>query len=865
MISKPLTWVISFVALVGVILTGALLIPPKKVPAENGPGVARVSVVEGSAVVQRGDGHTQANAVRNAPMLPGDYISTGKTSRAELQFDGYTAVRLRGDLQARITSNDQDNRKMQLAVGTVEIARVHDSQLIEIDTPSVTIRAHQAGDYRISVASDGSSWITARRGSLDVATPQGMYTLYTGRTLVARGSASRPAITYASEVALDSFDDFNTQRDQTMVAALNASPNLNPNIAGYDNLGAYGQWQTVAGYGQSWVPNEPADWAPYRNGSWSWEDGYGWTWVGSEQWGWTPYHYGNWYYCGCGSSGWAWLPPASAATPAWSPALVGFFGFDVASAGAGGTGYNNCGGNYGYGPEGTGYAAAPTGNGPPAAPYSSGPQAAPYGSGTPSNYGEGGPSPYGEGGPGNNSPPAPYPSNYSPYPYIGWVPIAPYEPFYPWYPGWSWLGFGWGTPFVGGYGTSITRITNITRIYRNFRHGGATATSIRNFRHGTIYGHTVAVTPRDLGRHVGTIHGALPIKPTRDNLGFTHGTLHAPVAFSKAFNAPRFASDRALAARTSFAQQQKAVADAIRGRLTGHAAPHAAVARASAPVSHANRSASRMNAAAGHANGPETHANAFHRSNAPLAREVAAPSRQMEGTRRENAPVAREVAAPSRQMEATRRENAPVTRENENAASEVRGQNSATMRDNGEIREGSAASRQVEATHESAPSGSWQRFNDARGEARSANFPTGSDRAPSAADTREHEVSAPSEAGREDRAPSDSWARFSTSRGESYGSTRNPYEERESVPNSTHETPSYSRGSYPSYSRGSYPSYSREYPSYSRGSYPSYSRGSYPSYSRGSYPSYSRGYSAPPRSSGGGGGGDRHGGGRPPQ
>ena len=35
-----------------------------------------------------------------------------------------------------------------------------------------------------------------------------------------------------------------------MVAALNASPNLNPDIAGYDNLGAYGQWQDVAGYGQ---------------------------------------------------------------------------------------------------------------------------------------------------------------------------------------------------------------------------------------------------------------------------------------------------------------------------------------------------------------------------------------------------------------------------------------------------------------------------------------------------------------------------------------------------------------------------------------------------------------------------------------
>ena len=840
MTTKPFVRLISGVALVGVLLAGALLIPAEKAPAKNGPGVARVSVVEGSGVVQRGDSHTQTNAVRNAPLLPGDYLSTGKTSRAELQFDGYTAVRLGGNVQARITSNDPDNRKMQLADGTVEIGMVHDAQM-QVDTPSVTVRVHQAGDYRISLASDGSSWITARRGGVDVVTPQRTYTLDTSRTLVARGLASHPAITYASAVALDSFDDFNVQRDKTMVAALNASPNLNPDIAGYDNLAAYGKWQAVAGYGQSWVPNEPAGWVPYRNGSWAWEDGYGWTWIGSEPWGWAPYHYGNWYYCDCGASGWAWLPPAYAATPDWSPALVGFFGFDVGYAGAGGAGYNNCGGNYGYGPGGN---AAPSGNnapvGAPIAPLSSG-----------------APAPYGVGGPGNSGYPAtPNAYNSYPYPYIGWVPIAPYEPFHQWYPGWAWLGVGWGVPFFGGYGypgfatsiTNITNIRNINRIYRNFRHGGATATRIRNFRHGTVFGRTVAVTARDLGRRFGTIHGALPIAPTRNNLAFSHGTVHAPVTFSKAFNSPRFASDRALAARTSFAQQQKAVARAIHAGLTGHAIAHTAAGRANTPVSRVNVPATRMKATVAHADVPETHSNAFQtRANPPVTRENAGTSRQIEGTRHVNAPVTRENAAP-----AVRANAAPAIQER-----------SATMRENSEVHEGPAASRQVEGTHAFAPSAPWARFNEARGEARTAELPAGSERATSATNTRAGEASAPGEAGREQRASSDAWGRFSGSRGESYGSARNPYGERESIPSYTHETPSYSRGSYAS-------PYSREsYPPYSRGSYPSYSRGSYPSYSRGSYgsaPSYSRGYSAPRGSSGGGSGGDRHGGGgRPPQ
>ena len=54
-------------------------------------------------------------------------------------------------------------------------------------------------------------------------------------------------------------------------------------------------WQNVPDYGDVGYPNEPRDWAPYRNGNWVYEPYYGWTWVGSEPWGWAPYHYGRWF------------------------------------------------------------------------------------------------------------------------------------------------------------------------------------------------------------------------------------------------------------------------------------------------------------------------------------------------------------------------------------------------------------------------------------------------------------------------------------------------------------------------------------------------------------------------------------------
>ncbi|MBV8531410.1 MAG: FecR domain-containing protein [Candidatus Eremiobacteraeota bacterium] len=527
MTSKWFTSLLSGCALIGVTLTNALPASAEQAPENTGPGVARVSVVQGSAVVQRGDSNKQVAAVVNAPLLPGDYISTGATSRGELQFDGATAVRLGGNVQARITNNDRNNRQLQLADGTIEVGLVRDGDAIAIDTPSITVRSARDGDYRISIGRDSSTWVTTRRGSAEVVTPQRTYTLEPGRTLVARGSASDPAITYTSEVAFDSFDDFAAKRDRTMIAALNASPNLNPDIAGYDNLGAYGQWQNVAGYGQAWVPQQSANWSPYGKGSWTWEGGYGWTWVANEPWGWAPYHYGRWFYAN--GYGWAWAPPAYSAYPAWSPALVGFFGFGV---GLGGPGW---GVSLGFGSGGYGY---------------------------------------GYGGFG--------------YPYLGWYPLPPYAPYYPWYPGWAWTGFGWG--WGGGccgWGTRIVNVTHVTNIYRYFPHGGVHGVTVGNFQHGTISGHTFTLNAHNITNHVGMIHGAVPIAPTRDNLGFGGGTLHAPVTLSKAFDTPRFTANRALAARTPFDEQQKAVSRAITGNP----------GRDNAPVSRENSVTARHDGA----------------------------------------------------------------------------------------------------------------------------------------------------------------------------------------------------------------------------------------------------------------------------
>ena len=726
--SKWITSLFSGAALIGMTLSSIVPAAAEQAPDKSGPGVTRVSIVEGSVVVQRGDSNKQVAAVANAPLLPGDYISTGASARGELQFDGSTAVRLGGNVQARITNDDPNNRQLQLADGTIVIGLVRNTAAVQVDTPSVTVRANQAGDYRVSIGKDGSSWVTARRGSAEVVTPQRTYTLESGRTLVARGSASNPSVTYTTEVGYDSFDDFNAKRDQTMIAALNASPNLNPDIAGYDNLGAYGQWQDVAGYGQVWVPDQSNGWAPYSNGSWTWGDGYGWTWVANEPWGWAPYHYGRWFYAN--GYGWAWYPPAYSAYPAWSPALVGFFGFGV-------------GVSVGFG-----------------------------------------------------------------YPYVGWYPLAPFAPYYPWYPGWAWSGWGWGWGGWGccgyGWGTRVVNITHITNIYRYFPHGGVHGTLAGNFRHGTISGHTFTVNSHNISGHVGMIHGAVPVTPTRDSLGFGGRSISGHTTLSKAFDSHRFASaSRSLTGRMSFDQQQKAVSRAIQGNSARDNAAEHAIATA----------ASRTNAG--------TH---------------------------ENATISRENAPASHDADAVRHENAPSDswqRFNEARGNEGRNSVASHSEPNSSGRSGFANEG---AREQRGSSDSWGRFSNERG-----SYSRGESYGRSSYESPYGRASYGNSYGRDssERNPYTSYSRGSYpsySRGSYPSYSRGSY-------------PSYSRDSYPSYSRGSYPSYSR-------GSYPSYSRGSQPSYSHGGgYSAPHSGGSSAPRGGGGGGGGGggSHGGGRPPQ
>jgi hypothetical protein len=318
--------------------------PPAAASAAPAGGVARIDAISGDVAIQRGDANDNLAAVPNAPVLAADYVTTGQDGRAEVGFDGRSAVRLGENVQIRFTNVDPADRQMQLAAGTIDLRLFGDTDgQSAIDTPSVSIVPRTAGSFRVSVDANGETAVTVRTGRADIVTPQGTQSLEPGTTLLADGAAANPQIQTQAAIALDSFDSYNGDRDHIYVAATSDSQYVNTNIQGVGDLNANGHWVDDGTYGNVWIPSTvAAGWAPYRNGNWVWEDSYGWTWVAAEPWGWAPYHYGRWYFS-TAYHNWAWYPPAPGRfAPAWSPALVGFVGFNIGAVSVG-VGFGNIG------------------------------------------------------------------------------------------------------------------------------------------------------------------------------------------------------------------------------------------------------------------------------------------------------------------------------------------------------------------------------------------------------------------------------------------------------------------------------------------------------------------------------------------
>ena len=288
--------------------------------AETPARVGRIALSQGPVSISGEVGEETTAAIVNWPVTSRNQISTGRSGRTEIRI-GSTAVRLDSDSALDIVELDDDNLRLHLHYGSVNV-RVRSEESVrgfELSTPQGAVRLREPGRLRIdagrvpettsvnvfdgvALVDDGGSSLTVRAGK--------------------RVDLHREDVRTSLAVR-DSFDDWAMLRDQRD-DRVTSDRYVTREMTGYEELDQHGVWHDDSDYGPLWQPRSvPAGWVPYRDGRWTYLQPWGWTWVDNAPWGYAPSHYGRWVMV---NQRWCWAPGRNIGRPVWAPALVGWIG-----------------------------------------------------------------------------------------------------------------------------------------------------------------------------------------------------------------------------------------------------------------------------------------------------------------------------------------------------------------------------------------------------------------------------------------------------------------------------------------------------------------------------------------------------------
>ena len=249
--------------------------------------VGRLAHLE-NQVSFRVDRSTERGAATiNWPISSGAILDTDWRGRAEVWI-GSSAFRLAGNSELEFVQVDDQQINLNVSVGSLAISIMDNDQLNELSvtTPEGIVRFSAPGRYRIDVLSDHSE-VTAQAGQLVVDDRNRPITVLAGHK--ARLYQDQP-VRIDNDFDQDNFDFWVAERENATMANA-ARRYVSPQMTGYQDLDAYGDWQPEAEYGTVWYPRTVAtDWAPYRFGRWAWVAPWGWTWIDQAPWGFAPFH-----------------------------------------------------------------------------------------------------------------------------------------------------------------------------------------------------------------------------------------------------------------------------------------------------------------------------------------------------------------------------------------------------------------------------------------------------------------------------------------------------------------------------------------------------------------------------------------------
>ncbi len=215
-------------------------------------GTARVSVADGDVEILRGDTRDHLPARGGMPLVGNDSISTGRSSRAEVQLGPGNLVRLNEDTRVRIVDVGNRYFRMEVLTGTINVSQLKGGEAdIDVMAPNTTVRPLKAGVYRVTVREGGQTDLTVRKGEAEIVSNRGGERVKSGHRASVRGERQNPELRVSDAEPKDSFDRWNERRDDVLEPHYRGGGGLLYGGYGGYGGGGYGYpfWGPGYGYG----------------------------------------------------------------------------------------------------------------------------------------------------------------------------------------------------------------------------------------------------------------------------------------------------------------------------------------------------------------------------------------------------------------------------------------------------------------------------------------------------------------------------------------------------------------------------------------------------------------------------------------
>ncbi len=296
------------VVLVGVLLLAAgLAVLPAW--ADSQVRIVRLSLVTGPVQLDRATGQGFEKAITNMPITQGMKLRTDGNSRAEVEFEDGTTLRLASNAEVEfpeLALRSDGGRVSQVRVdgGTVYFdvhRKKNDDFRLAFGTQEIALDRNV--HFRLDLTNQDAQ-IAVFKGELVLKGPAKEAKVKKNETLTLDLSDAKYELAKGiSPMGSDAWDANRLEYHEYYASNYGRSPYY----YGRSDLNYYGAWGYMPGYGNVWRPfGVGYGWDPFANGYWSWYPGFGYTFVSGYPWGWSPYRYGSWVFVG--GYGWCWRP-----------------------------------------------------------------------------------------------------------------------------------------------------------------------------------------------------------------------------------------------------------------------------------------------------------------------------------------------------------------------------------------------------------------------------------------------------------------------------------------------------------------------------------------------------------------------------